>query len=1676
MAKTASQIAAERKLIEASRNAIHQRQMAGVGERNAARTAAVYTKAAAATKDPVKKEYYLTAAKGNSKSAADMQKKKEDRAEKAKKNTGKTTALDMQKKKEDRAEAKTKKDAMYSRKATAEKALQDYLDSEEQQKKNADMAARAMVYGVADEGGEYTPDETLRQLQDEARRAGAAVTAYENARTAERNARIAELDSVENWSDEDKAALEQYINDKQSAFVQSLNPAMTGLPADYESNPLIAKYGRARLDQIASSYQRMKNQQEYEAAQQTGRESADKGAIAAIGANAASIGANLADTLLNPLERIAQGAVGRDDRYSTLDPYAGGQAGAYAAGVRQKTAENIAGDEYDEQGNLIKEGGTGRQIGSYIYQGGMSALDSAARALVAGSPTAGASLAALGSFNQTLREASEKGATAGEAVALATVNSAIEAATEKLPLDELFKVAKGGAKPAAKFVMNILKQAGIEILEEEASLIGTTLAEAAILREKSGYNQQIAEAMANGATEEQAKKQALQSFLAEALNIAITSGISGGFGGAGAGITGAVNSKLNDTRAARQQQTQTEASVQEAQQIQRTAAPKDSTPTADMQMDASNQSAESGQIKGTGAAEFNFSEKPAYNATLSADNAQPDRRTDVRPMELPRQDVNGGNISAVTGNVYGSQNTPDDLASAMEEPTARGDFSYIPISNDEATQRAQKTIEDAGSWATAEQNFHDDVRDGKAGAEISARGALILNHAAEVYQQAKQTGNPEATKEAQTKWLSILSDLRQLGTNTAQGLQAMRIIRNLMPEDKLEFAKTAVRNMVRDMKLKTPIQIDENLLTEYENATTDEQRDEVIGKIQKNVAEQIPSTLLDKWNALRYTNMLGNLKTQDRNFAGNVGSTIAYRVKDATGAAIESLANWVSGGKVGRTKSVIVSIPLQKACGAYYQKVKTDISSGGKFSENRAAQDDFTQGVMDERRIFKSNAKNETVRKVVDFAWAPMEAYRKGTNWMMNNKYFGDEAFGKAAFTHAMAGYLQANGVKTEADMQKADPALIDKAMAYAVKEAQETTFHDNSALARVLGRLKKDMGVVGEGIFPFTKTPANVLTRAEEFSPLGLINTAVLSAQKAAGNTKLTEANGRLGSWAERGQDITGTDIINSLSKSLTGTMIFALGAVMKSQGMISAGADEDEEKAAFDKEVGKQEYAIVMPDGTSYTFDWATPEALPLFMGAQFMELMQEADDGITFADLEKVFTSIADPMIQMSMLQGINDSLDSIKYADSNLIEFVLNASLNYLTQGLTNTLLGQIEKSTEETRQTTYVDKDSEIPAWMQRTFGKASQKIPGWDFQQTDYINARGETEQQRTDGVGWLYNLTSPGYLKKADVGEVEQELYRLHDATDENVFPESPSTTLTWTDKTGTVHKDQNLTAEQAETLKKTYGQTYMRLAGDIMKSKDYDAMSEEQAAKALQQADTYARKKAEIAAIGEDHTGYDEAWMMEMEAGAGADYIIRRVTKSEISSAMDALDTAWDKGYDTTGRSDDLKWAYDTFSQMSDGAKADAREWLTGTAAKYVEAREKGVSHDAFVAIAKTINDLPLEPTYTEVRDIQKREAIANNRSITEIEKDIIMKAYMPDYNPSAKSPQTTELKYDAIRDLGVSPKGYTDAYRDYLDASGSGKRKRTIKQYVKYYGWSKSLATKVYDIYAGYSKPWE
>ena len=802
----------------------------------------------------------------------------------------------------------------------------------------------------------------------------------------------------------------------------------------------------------------------------------------------------------------------------------------------------------------------------------------------------------------------------------------------------------------------------------------------------------------------------------------------------------------------------------------------------------------------------------------------PEGENAVRDDSLPASTDGKDRVSYTARTVKGAQATPDEFVDLIDKEVVKGGLSFIPIKNSDTVQSCVETVKKNG-WMQAKADWHANVRAGKTGADMSAMGALLLNNAANAGDKAA--------------WLEILHDYQLLGTNTAQGLQAFRILKTLAPEDKLYMIRRSVKQMVEDMKLDTDIELDENLLNEFEQAETDEARNKALDKIYKSVAEQIPSTFMDKLTAIRYMNMLGNLRTQVRNIAGNVGSKVLYDVKDVISAGLETVASELSGGKIHRTKSFSVSKEQLDSAKLDFDEFKDLVLGDRKFQDGFESTS-IQQKVQDKRAIFKGE---NVVSKF-------LEGYRKATTWAMEQ---GDIAFSKPAYARALAGYLKANGI-TETDYSKVSTDIMEDARLYAVQQAQERTFRDTNWLSGWISKIgrRKDTPAVakllGEGILPFRKTPANVFVRAEEFSPLGVINSLYYSVKAM-----------------QKGTDVTGAQVIDSWAKTITGSGIFALGMLLKSLGVLVGGPDEDEKKEEFEELSGYQNYALQFGD-ESYTIDWLTPAAMPLLMGAELWEQMQNGD--IELKDIEKALLSISDPMVKMSMLQGIDDTLENISYADSNLGQLAVNSALSYLTQGLTNTALGQIERSFEDSRMTTYVDKESAVPAWLQRTIGKASAKIPGWDYNQVPYINAWGEEEKNPQWAAGLASNMLSPGYYQKGVSDTVYKELVRLNDANvDKNVFPSSPEKDV----------KGRNLTAQEWTQLAKTQGQTARRVVDDIIGSEYYSGLSDEEKAKAIDYAYDYAREHARVQTL-EDYDAYDAKWMDGIE-GKEADTILRKV-----------------------------------------------------------------------------------------------------------------------------------------------------------------------------------------------------
>lgn len=712
----------------------------------------------------------------------------------------------------------------------------------------------------------------------------------------------------------------------------------------------------------------------------------------------------------------------------------------------------------------------------------------------------------------------------------------------------------------------------------------------------------------------------------------------------------------------------------------------------------------------------------------------PEGANAARDVDVPTTDPQGRRIRKTAATAMGAKAIPDEAIADIQNMVLRGELSYNRVSDKSSIDRAVKTIQDKGYQGALEE-FRNSVSKGVVSKDIATLGQQLLINAA-------NAGDGKTTAE-------LLTLYAQMETTAGQAVQAASILRKLAPSDQLYAAQRTVSDLEKTIRKNYKdinITIDQSLIEEFGNQTTQEGRDQVLDKIYQNVADQIPSTWKDKWNAWRYLAMLGNPRTHIRNIAGNVFFQPLRIVKDRTAAAIEAGVSLASGGRLQRTKSFAANPALYKAAWNDWDNVR-NVLSGNKY-------DDIRSEINSRRRIFRAK---------------PLELARTGNSWLLE---FEDTIFKRITYADALAGYLQANGVTAEQmRTNTVDASLMARARDYAGQEALRATYQDRNKVSDKVVQVANVLGPAGEAILPFKRTPANILVRGLEYSPAGLAKALTYDLiQVKRGN-------------------MTGAEAIDHIASGLTGSALFALGAYLFSQGIVTSGGGDDENQDRLNELTGGQNYALNLPGGGNVTLDWLATEALPFFMGVELMDSMGQS--GNTTDSIMTALKSVSDPMLELSMLQSLNDVIDSVSFSENKLGALASSAVVSYFTQAIP-TLGGQFERTGEENRMSTYTDKaltidlpgglpEVGVPTDVQYAIGRASARIPGWDYQQIPYIDAWGREESNGPLVLRAGNNFLNPAYTSSLNVTPVDEEIQRLYTQTgDGTVVPDRPNRYIT--------------------------------------------------------------------------------------------------------------------------------------------------------------------------------------------------------------------------------------------------------------------------------------------------------
>lgn len=942
-----------------------------------------------------------------------------------------------------------------------------------------------------------------------------------------------------------------------------------------------------------------------------------------------------------------------------------------------------------------------------------------------------------------------------------------------------------------------------------------------------------------------------------------------------------------------------------------------------------------------------------------------------------------------------SENIRTDAA--MEEEV-RAAFETDPSlyqqqSNSDTFAKA-KEIYNKGTYEATRQ-LNDAISKAKAGSKLPVEmiplSRLVANDL------AKQGKVQEAR--------DMLADIATELTYYGQASQAARILRDSDPMTQATAIERMVsrlnseltkgqrrKNKALGRNAEGDIVVNQYLLQQYVKETDPAVKDQILSEMQQDIADQIPATFSEKFTAMRYLNMLGNLKTQGRNIIGNTAMLGVTKSKNLVKASIEGLASAVTGGKYERTTSFYVNSELRKEANADADLMMDVLSGQGKYSDaNRVSNKD----IQDIRKIFDSEF---------------LEKYRKLTNWAMET---GDRVFLKATYSDALGGWLQAHGINS---ISEATPEQLSKARAFAIKEAQEATFRDSNAISdwvSSIGRSKSSPAAVkfvSEGIAPFRKTPANVAVRAVEYSPLGLAETIVKLFQ-----TKSGKANA--------------TDVINSLSKNIIGSALFRAGMLAASAGF-ARGTEDDEELDQFQKMHGAQDYSIklrINGEDTYISLSQFAPAAVPFFIGVEFSNALQS--EGNFVDKLPKIIGAVSGPMLEMSMLGGINDALSNLSTygnTSSGLPMLFVNSAISYLTQGLTSTFLGQLEQANEEYRQTTYTDKNSIIPTWMQYPLGKAAAKTPGIDYNQQDYIDAWGRRQSNGNALQRFMNATVNPTYYSAERGTSVDDELERLYSENKNvegfpNVLPDKASRSTEYT-------KGKTMTPEEYQQYSIDRGQMSLELIQDFMSGNDYQSLTDQQRAEVISNlyslAADRAMKKVKTS-NGVEYTGDldDEASLSDIPAYYSYSTIMRE-------AAFGKPTTDWQS----------VMKMMQNFTSLPDDVKTE----LKGKSDMHLKAVEyatnNGLSPEDWYSTYDVIKDAKVS-TGSEAQLVSAIAINGTNKNLSDSDKLKMLQSQLP-LAKDGKIP-TIVRRYDvAMNSFGISFDDWTKFETELKDADSTSK----------------------------------
>ena len=647
------------------------------------------------------------------------------------------------------------------------------------------------------------------------------------------------------------------------------------------------------------------------------------------------------------------------------------------------------------------------------------------------------------------------------------------------------------------------------------------------------------------------------------------------------------------------------------------------------------------------------------------------------------------------------------------------DAYYNPITNKDTLAQAHKDIQADEQAAINEAlNPKSDIT------ALSNAKAIILAH------KLQKEGNHDMA-------INIIEATAAKATELGQAVQALSLYSHLTPEGVLVYAQRKINQANQEFQIrgdfKSKIKMTKEMTDELTKMAEDiknakDDRDRIVKSaiLQKKIAEFMPPTIWQKISTIQTMSQLLNVKTTLRNLIGNIGFMGMENIKDSVAAGFDMAVSGFTGVRTKTFPNIEEQWKsLSKGWKDGYQDALYGINTGSNTKFDFAQRKIFTKGILNHLET----TLNVALR-------AP------------------DRAFYAAAHDASLLEQMKTKGVNFPTDEMLKQAHL----------DGLYRTFQDDSALARVFTRIKKGLNAGGEWgfgdlVIKYPKTPANIISRGIEYTPLNFINTIWELGKLTKLAPKIKNSQDKIiqeyGSKTQRrasesfGRALTGSSLLVG-----TGYLLSALGLMT---GTDPKSKDPDLKSLEKDAGIGKQKIntsaverfiltgfnhdAAKPQNGDVYaTYDWFQPQAINLALGANLHQNRGVHSKVSSFLDslLTSADTIIDQPLFMgIRKLFGFNDPIQGI------------TDIFKDMPASFVPTFLSQTAKFIDNTARNTH----DENP--LREAINRVQYKIPLWSGKLEPRITVWGEDEKFGKDqgGLGRFYEtFISPYFTSKRDV------------------------------------------------------------------------------------------------------------------------------------------------------------------------------------------------------------------------------------------------------------------------------------------------------------------------------------